>query len=274
LVDLRQSTPAGRTHCQRPEDRPGGVAFFGTPSIRRLFTSRDTIRARVRVSASGVDWLTVSADWEAEGRQLTDEELAELRSSTSRFVKLPSGWVRREIADAHDETAQLLADVGIEVGQGEQRVNLLQLAGARAESLMRFEHLGADRAAVRPCTPCASHRRVPRPPGSPRRRVSRRSCGPQRKGLDPPGALAGARHRSDPADAGPRQDGAGAGAAPLHLRQGRARLAAEPRSSSGVGGAQLLAGAARFAPGRACSCSAAARSDTGCATRSAITIWW
>jgi len=130
------------------EDRPAGIGFFGTPRIRRLFTGRDTVRARVHVNASGVDWLSVSAEWEAEGRRLTDDELAQLRASNSRFVKLPSGWVRREIADDHDETAQLLADVGIEVGQGEQKIELLQVASARAESLEALERLGADPAAI------------------------------------------------------------------------------------------------------------------------------
>jgi superfamily II DNA or RNA helicase len=130
------------------EDRPEGVGFFGTPRIRRLFTGRETIQARVRVVSSGVDWLSVSADWEAEGRRLTDDELAELRAATGRFVKLQSGWVRREIVEAHDETAQLLADVGIAVGDGEQTIGLWQLAGARSESLEALERSGADPEAI------------------------------------------------------------------------------------------------------------------------------
>jgi len=126
------------------EDRPAGIGFFGTPRIRRLFTGRDTIKARVRVVASGVDWLSVSTAWEAEGRRLSDDDLAALRAASGRFVKLPSGWVRREVVEAHDETAQLLADVGIEVGEGEQSVNLWQLVGARSESLEALERFGAD----------------------------------------------------------------------------------------------------------------------------------
>ncbi len=127
------------------EQRPPGVAFFGTERVRRLLTAPRAV-PRIRVHKSGIDWLAVSADWEAEGQSLTDADLAALRSATQRFVKLPSSgeWVRCDVAAAHDDAARLLADLGLEAGAGEARVTLWQLAGARAESLAALERLGAD----------------------------------------------------------------------------------------------------------------------------------
>ena len=62
----------------------------------------------------------MSAEWEAEGLQLTDADLAKLRAATTRFVKLDSGWVRRDVtASARRRCAALLADLGIELGGGD-----------------------------------------------------------------------------------------------------------------------------------------------------------
>jgi hypothetical protein len=106
------------------------------------------IRARLRVVASGVDWFSVSAEWEAEGLTLTDEDLAALRGATGPYVKISSGWVRREAGDALDDTVETLAEIGIEPGGGEQRIGVWQLAQADPKSLAAFEQLGADPAAV------------------------------------------------------------------------------------------------------------------------------
>jgi len=101
-------------------------------------------RPRVRVSSSGVDWFAVRAEWEAEGRALTEADLARLRSSDTRFVKLSSGWVRRERAAEHDLAAERLADLGIEMDGSEQRLSPWQLARASAGNLAALEDLGAD----------------------------------------------------------------------------------------------------------------------------------
>lgn len=135
--------------AERWDERPRGVQYFGTERVRRLLSGSFAIRPRLKVTKSGVDWFAVSAEWESEGLRLTDADLAQLRAATTRFVKLAGGWVRRDVATMHDETAELLADVGVEPGQGEQRLTLWQLAGARAESLAQLEELGADPQAIK-----------------------------------------------------------------------------------------------------------------------------
>jgi superfamily II DNA or RNA helicase len=124
--------------------RPGEVTFLGNERMRTLLGEHLSVRPRVTVTASGVDWFTVSAEWQAEGMALTEAELAKLRGSQKRFVKLKSGWVSRDWVKAYDEGAGLLADLGLEVGAGEQRLTLAQLAQARPESLAVLDELGGD----------------------------------------------------------------------------------------------------------------------------------
>ena len=131
------------------ERRPSGVSFFGTERMRRLLSRSLGLKPKLRIESSGVDWLTVSAEWEAEGRKLSDEDLAQLRGATTRFVKLSSGWVRRDVAEMHDDVAEVLADLGVGPGEGAQRLTLWQLAGASPQTLDRLEEIGADAATAR-----------------------------------------------------------------------------------------------------------------------------
>ena len=131
------------------ERRPRDVEWFGSRAMQRLLGSGAVVRSRVRVKSSGVDWLVVSAEWEAEGMSLSEEDLDRLRGATTSWVRLASGWTRREAAEIHDQAAAMLADLGIELGGGEQRVTRWQLAAARPESLTALERLGADSESAR-----------------------------------------------------------------------------------------------------------------------------
>ena len=126
------------------EQRPQGIEFFGTDRVRRLLRGEERLTPILRIESSGVDWFSVSAEWEAEGLQLTDADLAKLRAASTRFVKLSSGWVHRDVSTVHDETAELLADLGIEAGGGDQRLSIWQLASAKPESLAALQGFGAD----------------------------------------------------------------------------------------------------------------------------------
>jgi len=117
------------------EARPAGVAWFGNAALRRLLCAPQPMAPKLRVEASGVDWFSVSTEWEAEGAALTEAELARLRGAETRFVRLASGWTRREAAQVQDAAAETLAELGLETGVGDQRVSLVQLAHARPEAL-------------------------------------------------------------------------------------------------------------------------------------------
>ena len=124
-------------------DRPAGVEFYGTAAVRRLLEGA-AVAPRLSIEASGVDWFSVSAEWQAEGLALTEGDLVALRTAKTRFVKLSTGWTDRQAAGQHDAAAQMLAELGIEAGAGAERLSVWQLAGVRPESLRALEQLGAD----------------------------------------------------------------------------------------------------------------------------------
>jgi superfamily II DNA or RNA helicase len=130
------------------DTRPAVVRWYCTPAARRLLGQVHAVRPRLRVAPSGVDWFSVSAEWEAEGLSLTDDDLAALRRASGPYVKISSGWVRREAGELVDDAAETLAEIGIEPGAGLQRVSVWQLAQAAPQALAAFEALGADSAAV------------------------------------------------------------------------------------------------------------------------------
>ena len=131
------------------EQRPPNVLFLGNTLMQHLLAEERTIRPRVTVVASGVDWFTVSAEWQAEGQALTEDDLVKLRTARTRFVKLASGWVRRDSVETIDAAAEVLADLGIDAGAGEQRLTVAQLSQARPESLAALEGFGRDPGTIR-----------------------------------------------------------------------------------------------------------------------------
>jgi superfamily II DNA or RNA helicase len=125
------------------ERRPEALRVFATLPARRLLDPGLRVVPRLSVAGSGIDFFEVSAAWEAEGLSLSEQELARLRAATTRFVRLGSGWVRREVVADLDAALGALADLGIEPGDPPQRVSLWQLAGAKPESLETLERLAA-----------------------------------------------------------------------------------------------------------------------------------
>jgi SNF2 family DNA or RNA helicase len=124
--------------------RPAGVLFWGDERVQRLLGRPRTAKPRIRIEASGIDWLSVSAEWEAEGERLTDADIARLRASKSRLVKLASGWVRRDATEQDEALTRALAVLGVEAGRPAERLTLWQLARAGEASLRALEDAGGD----------------------------------------------------------------------------------------------------------------------------------
>jgi len=94
-------------------DRPKGAEFLGNPAFHRLFLTPRRLKPKLIVKGSGIDWLAVSAEWEAEGMKLSKADLERLASATGRFVKLPnSGWVELDTA-AVQSAHEAMADLGV-----------------------------------------------------------------------------------------------------------------------------------------------------------------
>jgi len=102
------------TLAQAWQLRPDGAEFLGNPAFHRLFLTPRRLKPKLIVKGSGIDWLAVSAEWEAEGLKLSKSDLERLASATSRFVKLPnSGWVELDTA-AVQGAHEAMADLGVE----------------------------------------------------------------------------------------------------------------------------------------------------------------
>ena len=121
------------------DQRPAEAEFLGNPAFHRLFLQPRQIRPRLVVKGSGIDWLSVSAEWEAEGLKLSKADLERLAAATSRFVKLPnSGWVELD-TDAVQGAHEAMADMGVEgLIAVPQKVGLEHVAHLDDEEFGRF----------------------------------------------------------------------------------------------------------------------------------------
>ena len=120
-------------------ERPREADFLGNPAFHRLFLQPRQLKPRLIVKGSGIDWLAVSAEWEAEGLKLSKADLERLAAATSRFVKLPnSGWVELDInavQGAHEAMAEMGVDGLIAVPQ---KVGLEHVAHLDENEFSRF----------------------------------------------------------------------------------------------------------------------------------------
>ena len=118
--------------------RPKEAEYLGNPGFHRLFLTPRQLRPRLIVKGSGIDWLSVSAEWEQEGLKLTEADLQRLQTATGRFVKLPdSGWVELD-AGAVQTAHEAMADLGVDGLVPVARIGLEQAAHLDEEGLKRF----------------------------------------------------------------------------------------------------------------------------------------
>jgi superfamily II DNA or RNA helicase len=119
--------------------RPAEAEFLGNAAFHRLFLTQHRLKPRLVVKGSGIDWLAVSAEWEAEGMKLSKADLERLAAATSRFVKLPnSGWVELDTA-AVQGAHEAMADMGVEgLIAVPQKVGLEHVAHLDEDGLQRF----------------------------------------------------------------------------------------------------------------------------------------
>jgi superfamily II DNA or RNA helicase len=120
-------------------ERPTEAEFLGNPAFHRLFLQPRQLKPRLVVKGSGIDWLAVSAEWEAEGLKLSKADLERLASATGRFVKLPnSGWVELDttaVQGAHEAMADMGVDGLIAVPQ---KVGLEHVSHLDEDGFARF----------------------------------------------------------------------------------------------------------------------------------------
>lgn len=121
------------------EYRPSGADYLGNPGFNRLLMSPRILKPQLIVKGSGIDWFSVSAEWEVEGMRLTEADLKRLASSTGKFVKLPdSGWVQLD-SGAVQKAHEMMADMGIDgLVPIAQKVSMGQAAHMDDDALAAF----------------------------------------------------------------------------------------------------------------------------------------
>jgi superfamily II DNA or RNA helicase len=119
--------------------RPKEAEFLGNPAFHRLFLIPRRLKPRIAIKGSGIDWLSVSAEWEQEGLKLTAADLQRLQSAAGRFIKLPdAGWVELD-ADAVQNAHETMAELGLDgLVASAQRRGLEQVAHLDEQGLKRF----------------------------------------------------------------------------------------------------------------------------------------
>src|SRR5215469_2528799 len=119
--------------------RPDDSEYLGNPAFHRLFLTPRQLKPKLIVKGSGIDWLSVSAEWEAEGLKLTKADLERLASASGRFVKLPnSGWVELDAA-AVQNAHEAMADMGVDgIIAIPQKVGMEHVAHLGEEGFARF----------------------------------------------------------------------------------------------------------------------------------------
>jgi len=120
-------------------NKPVEADYLGNPAFHRLFLAPRQLRPRVIVKGSGIDWLSVSTEWEQESMKLTTADLHRLQTATGRFVKLPdAGWVELDsssVQSAHETMAEMGVDGLTPVAQ---KIGLEHVAHLDEEGLERF----------------------------------------------------------------------------------------------------------------------------------------
>jgi superfamily II DNA or RNA helicase len=127
-------------------DRPADAEYLGNGLFQRLFLNPKRLKPNLVVKGSGINWLSVSAEWEEEGLKLSKADLDRLASATSRFVKLPNaGWVELD-TEAVQKAHETMADLGVEgLAPIAKKIGMEQAAHMDAADFEKFTDSAAAR---------------------------------------------------------------------------------------------------------------------------------
>jgi superfamily II DNA or RNA helicase len=127
---------------QHWKDRSPDWQYFANRRFQNLINGKRRRFPKLKIQSTGIDWFSVQAAWEDETLAMTEADWDRLHQSDDPYVKLSNGtWMEREEAAAMAEAVTALAEIGVQVGAGEQQVGAWQMSGAQQTAWKKLETL-------------------------------------------------------------------------------------------------------------------------------------
>jgi superfamily II DNA or RNA helicase len=127
---------------QHWKERSAHWQYFANRRFQQLISGRRRRFPKLKIQSTGIDWFSVHAEWEDETVAMTEADWARLHQSDDPYVKLANGtWIEREEATAMAEAATALAEIGVQIGSGEQKIGAWQMSGAQQTAWKKLETL-------------------------------------------------------------------------------------------------------------------------------------
>jgi superfamily II DNA or RNA helicase len=127
---------------QHWRERSAEWQYFANRRFQNLISGKRRRFPKLKIQSTGIDWFSVQAEWEDETVAMTEADWARLHQSDDPYVKLANGtWMEREEATAMAEAVTALAEIGVQVGAGEQQVGAWQMSGAQQTAWKKLETL-------------------------------------------------------------------------------------------------------------------------------------
>ena len=127
---------------QHWKDRSASWQYYANRRFQHLINGKRRRFPKLKIQSTGIDWFSVKAEWEDETLAMTEADWARLHQSDDPYIKLSNGaWMEREEAAAMAEAVNALAEIGVQVGAGEQQVGAWQMSGAQQTAWKKLEVL-------------------------------------------------------------------------------------------------------------------------------------
>ncbi|HUB66467.1 MAG TPA: DEAD/DEAH box helicase [Candidatus Methylacidiphilales bacterium] len=137
---------------QHWKDRSASWQYFVNRRFQQLISGKRRRFPKLKIRSTGIDWFSVQAEWEDGTMTMTEEDWGRLQQTDDPYVKLSNGaWLEREEAAAMAEAMTALAEIGVQVGAGEQQIGAWQMSGAQQAAWKKLETLaeGENDAVIR-----------------------------------------------------------------------------------------------------------------------------
>jgi superfamily II DNA or RNA helicase len=124
------------------KERATDWQYFANKRFQHLISGKRRRFPKLKIQSTGIDWFSVQAAWEDETLAMTEADWTRLHQTDDPYVKLSNGiWMEREEVASMAEAVTALAEIGVQVGAGEQQLGAWQMSGAQQTAWKKLETL-------------------------------------------------------------------------------------------------------------------------------------